>query len=166
MTATVGGTVKLDGQPLKIGKSQRGTVMFRPVEGGATATALIDENGKYSLATGGTAALVPGDYLVAVRATEIVLADDKSSPPTGKPFTPLLYGNPLESGLICTVKRGNQTYDIELRSDAGPVITEPESDELLESADQVPTDDNEAQAESDESKDEPKTDEVDSQRRS
>jgi hypothetical protein len=128
MTAHVDGTVKLDGKPLRIGKSQRGTVLFRPVVGGAMATALIDENGKYSISTGGTAALVPGDYLVAVRATEIVPADDTSAPPTGKPFTPYLYGNPLESGLVCIVKRGKQTYNIELRSDAGPAVVESASE--------------------------------------
>ncbi len=161
MTATVGGTVKLDGQPLRIGKSQRGTVLFRPVEGGATATALIDGNGKYSISTGGTAALAPGDYLVAVRATEIIPAGDDSPAPTGRPITPYVYGNPLESGLMCTVKRGNQTYDIELSSDAGPVVAEPESEDLPANGNQAPTGVGDAESESDE----PMTEEVDSQPR-
>ncbi len=89
MTATVSGTVTLDGKPLRIGESQRGTVLFRPVEGGATATGLIDQEGRYSLSTGGTAALRPGEYLVAVRATDILPASEDSPAPEGRPITPL-----------------------------------------------------------------------------
>lgn len=148
MTATVTGTVKLDGQPLRIGKSERGTVLFRPVKGGATATALIDENGNYTLSTGGTAALAPGDYLVAVRATEIIPSSDDSQTPTGRPITPYIYGNPLESGLLCNVKRGQQSYNIDLRSDAGPVVAEPESEDLSENGEPAPANEGDAKSES------------------
>jgi len=149
MSATVTGTVKLDGQPLRIGKSERGTGLFRPVKGGATATALIDENGNYTISTGGTAALVPGDYLVSVRATEIIPASDDSRPPTGRPITPYIYGNPLESGLLCIVKRGHQRYDIELRSDAGPAVFEPQPEELPTSGGEVSDGHGDATSESD-----------------
>jgi hypothetical protein len=161
LTATVSGTVNLDGKPLRIAKSQRGTVLFRPVEGGATATALIDEHGKYSITTGGSSGLAPGDYLVAVRATEITPAIADSPAPTGKPFTPYVYGDPIESGLMCIVRRGDQTYDIELSSAASPVVNELETDESAATDDQAPTDKIEAQSESDDLE----TEEIDGQPR-
>jgi len=122
LSSRVTGLVNVDGKPLKLADDQRGTVMFRPVKGGPTATAIINDNGTYELSTGGARAIVPGDYLVAVRVVEISPPEAGKSTPTGTPTTPALYADPLQSGLQFTVSSGSNKIDIDLDSDAGPII--------------------------------------------
>lgn len=122
LSSRVTGLVSIDGKVLKLADDQRGTVMFRPVKGGPTATAIINDDGSYELSTGGARAIVPGDYLVAVRVVEIAPPAAGKSTPTGTPTTPALYADPLQSGLQFKVTSGSNKIDIDLDSDAGPIV--------------------------------------------
>lgn len=164
LSSSVTGLVKMDGEPLKIAEDQRGTVMFRPVKGGATATAIIDDDGTYELSTGSKRAIAPGDYLVAVRVVQIVPAAAGETTPSGTPITPALYADPLKSGLQYTVASGSNNIDIDLDSDAGPIIpVEPEA--LEDSESDVEEDgeaDDESEAASDESAESEESDQAES----
>lgn len=120
LTSQVSGIVYLDGKPLRVAEDERGTVVFRPVEGGPTTTAIIDRDGAYALKTGSADKIKPGDYLVAVRVVEIKAAAVAGQAPSGEPLTPAIYANPLESGLQFTVKSGSNQLDLELDGNAGP----------------------------------------------
>ncbi len=121
LTSQVSGQVKLDGKPLSIAKGQRGTVLFRPVEGGPTTTAIIESDGTYTLKTGSASGIKPGDYLVSVRVVDIQPAAEDGGAPTGTPMTPAIYADPLQSGFQFNVKSGTNRFDLELDSTAGPV---------------------------------------------
>ncbi len=127
LTAQVGGVVYLDDKPVELTSTQRGMVVFRPVAGGATCTGLVQPDGSYQIATGGTQSLAPGDYLVSVRIIQLVEAAIENEAPSGKPITPAVYGDPLTSGLTCMVKNGGNAYDIDLKSSAGPAEIQPEA---------------------------------------
>lgn len=122
LTATVSGKVYLDDKPLKVSGAQRGMVVFRPVAGGPTCSGLIDADGQYRISTGSKAAVAPGDYMVSARVMEVVPSPNSNRPPTGRPLTPAVYGDPLTSGLTTTVKRGANQYDLKLKSSAGPAV--------------------------------------------
>ncbi len=128
LTATVDGKVYYDGNLIKVKDNQRGKVIFRAVDGGATCMGLIDSEGSYSISTGTTNALVPGDYLVAVSVVEIIQDEDKDLAPKAKSITPSVYSDTLTSGLTFLAKRGANTYDIRLKVVAEPVIEEPKTD--------------------------------------
>lgn len=134
-SARVGGVVSLDGEPMKVNSQQRGIVVFRPVEGGATCTGIVDGEGRYTVATGGSNGLVPGDYVVSVRVVELVPTEIEGMPPNAKPLTPAVYSDPLTSGITFMVASGTNQCDISLDSSAGPlvlptpVIEEPFADE-------------------------------------
>jgi hypothetical protein len=116
---TVTGTVTLDGEPLAIGPAQRGTVVFQPVDGGAVATGLIDQHGKYHISTGAGIGLVPGKYAITVRAVEVVPATKGTVEPTGRPLTPAVYAAANTSGFTFDIAPGANTCHLALRSDAG-----------------------------------------------
>ncbi len=116
----VTGTVQLDGKPLAIGPTQRGTVVFQPIGDGAVATGLIDRHGKYRLSTTSGLGLTPGKYAITVRAIEVVPASDETGEPTGRPLTPSSYAAVATSGFSFEIVAGNNTCDLELSSDAGP----------------------------------------------
>lgn len=120
-TARVSGKVTLDGEPLGVAEGQRGTVLFRPVEGGATTTAIISNDGTYALSTGSQGGIKPGDYLISVRVVEIVPSEVEGVAPSGKAITPAIYANPLKSGLQHTVRAGSNLVNLELDSTAGPI---------------------------------------------
>ena len=137
LTGKVNGTVYLDDQPVKITSLQRGTVMFRPVAGGATCTGLIGESGEYSISTGSASKLVPGEYLVSVQVLESIPPKGGNDAPTGKPITPAVYADPLTSDLSLVVKSGVNQYDIKLDSSAGPAVL-PTPEEPEDSTDDSP----------------------------
>ena len=134
MTARVTGIVELDGQPVKCNESMRGTVVFRPVSGGPTSTGLIDESGRYVISTGAKGALIPGDYMVAISITEIIPQTGDMPAPSGRSVVPALYSNPIKSGFVVTVRSGDNTIDLAMRSDAGPTTFATEAGESDESA--------------------------------
>jgi hypothetical protein len=117
--ATVTGQVTLDGQPLRGGQELAGTVQFVPDSGGATATAYLDGDGRYSLSTGSRQGTQPGRYLVAVSATKIIPAATEGGAASGRPATPRRYANPKESGFVVDVESGDNTFDFALQSQDG-----------------------------------------------
>jgi hypothetical protein len=101
----VTGTVKFDGKPLKTG-----TVSFEPVSGGSPAIGKIDASGNYSLMTSQSdRGAAPGDYKVAIVATEGVATMDKDGKPVPpKELIPEKYGSILSSELTATVAKGKK----------------------------------------------------------
>jgi hypothetical protein len=111
--APVSGTVLMDGKPLAKVK-----VDFMPKNGGRPASALTDENGKFSNAgtfTMGDGAPI-GDSWVVVTSIgappmggEIAM-DGKKLKGASADYNasiPLIYGKPKESGLSATISRGS-----------------------------------------------------------
>jgi hypothetical protein len=92
--------------------------MFFPASGsGAPAAALADESGNYSLSTGAQSGLAPGSYVVTLAATEVT--PGAAGEPRKRVITPLRYANPKQSDLRAEVEPGRNTFDFDLRSDAG-----------------------------------------------
>jgi hypothetical protein len=115
--ATVAGNVTLDGRPLAGSEKLRGTVQFTPEAGrGATAVGYVDENGRYSLSTGSRKGVLPGKYLVAVSATEIIPPRIPGEAPGGRLVTPRRYANANESGFTADVSSGKNAFDFALSS--------------------------------------------------
>jgi hypothetical protein len=114
--STVTGQVTLDGRPLARGPELVGTVQFVPQDGGPTATAYLDESGRYNLSSGSRKGTQPGHYLVAVSATKIISADTEGGAASGRPATPRHYANPKESGFSVDVEPGDNSFDFALVS--------------------------------------------------
>lgn len=117
LPASVSGRVTLDGQPLTTG-----LVTFLPVASGPAAYGPVGPDGRYSIQTGGTSGLDPGDYIVTVAANAPPAA---APPPSGGPkyaepmlllVTPRRYATKETSPLKATVKPGGQTLDFQLES--------------------------------------------------
>jgi hypothetical protein len=118
--ADVGGTVTLDGQPLRGGSGVRATVVFQPVSGSMTgAVGIVDENGRYRLSTGSGEGAAPGDYLVTCSATQIIPSKQPGGTPTGRRITDPKYANAKTSGLQFTVQPGINEFDIALEARPG-----------------------------------------------
>jgi hypothetical protein len=92
--------------------------MFLPESGsGATAAALVDESGQYSLSTGGRDGVAPGDYVVTLAAVEIKPSSSPGRTPIKRVVTPLRYANPKQSDLRAAVQPGRNTFDFDLTSE-------------------------------------------------
>ncbi len=102
----VSGKINLDGKPLPAGM-----VTFATKDGKVTITTLIAQDGTYK-------ATVPiGVYVVAVG--NVVPKKDPKDPkdaPKPIPLIPAKYGDVKTSPLICTVVKGKNAFDIELKS--------------------------------------------------
>jgi hypothetical protein len=115
--ADVGGLVTLDGKPLPTG-----VVTFTPASGGATGYAAIGEDGRYTVQTGASAGLPPGEYVVTVAANGPAATD--SQPGRGplsdgiRPLvTPQRYADRAESPLRATLQSGTQELRLVLTSE-------------------------------------------------
>jgi len=105
----VNGVITLDGKPLP-----DATVMFQPTEGRASV-ATTDNAGKYSLLyLDGVPGAKLGSHKVIIR-TEIPGEDGQ--PPIAKEKLPKKYHEQTE--LTAEVKRGSNTFDFPLTSQAG-----------------------------------------------
>jgi hypothetical protein len=126
-TAVVG-LVTIDGKPLQLDQAtKRCTVVFHPIGGGPVATGIVANDGTYQISSSQAVHLVPGEYLVAVRAAKMMPWQEKDTElPIWRPVTPEMYANPVESELSFSVAPGNNRFDISLRSDAGPITYEKE----------------------------------------
>lgn len=118
--ATVGGRVTFEGEALT-----SGTVIFKPVAGGATGYSEIEVDGTYEIRTGSAAGLVPGEYVVMVDGTEPPMTDElvrtesgELMESTGSNTLPDVYLDPDRSPLKATVKSGHQIVNL-------PLVREP-----------------------------------------
>jgi hypothetical protein len=118
----VKGTVMLDGNPLPDAR-----VIFTPKEGGRPAYGVTDARGNYDLGyTTEGMGTPPGEYVVSIRtfrAPEEDLDTGEMTPAVAE-TVPSVYNSP--STLTVTVP--SDTYDFDLKSDAGPVV-QPEGDD-------------------------------------
>ncbi len=128
LSANVVGKVYWNDEVLTLEQSQRGEVVFRPVEGGPNCTGVIDADGNYSLGTGSRAGIFPGDYLISISVVEFMESDDPSALPAGYRVTPNEFASPLTSGLTCMVKGGENVHDIHIK---GVASSPPVSSDLL-----------------------------------
>ena len=118
LPATIEGVIKIDGQPLAAGRTTTGEVMFHPTGGGAAAYGPITSGGKYSVSTGATKGLEPGDYKITVRVVEVEPEPPGGyrSPPAQKVISPPRYQDRDTSGLVEKVQPGKNTIDLDLTS--------------------------------------------------
>jgi hypothetical protein len=108
--ATVSGIVTLDGEPLP-----SGAVTFHAVAGGPAVIGTIGADGSYTLRTGASDGLPPGDYIVTAKA----LSGDPVPGMTPEQFddlslTPVHYGNKETTDLRVTVASGHNDLDLQL----------------------------------------------------
>ncbi|WP_425399157.1 hypothetical protein [Aeoliella sp.] len=107
----------LDGQPLVGGDAVRATVYYYPEGGsGAPAVGLLDDAGRYEIATGSKSGVQPGAYIVTVSATKIIPPKQPGEAPTGRPLTARKYADPRQSGFRVEVEPGSNTFDFDLES--------------------------------------------------
>jgi hypothetical protein len=115
--ASVTGAVTLDGQPVRSSSDLYGVVSFyREGGGGPPATGMINEAGRYTLATGAQQGIEPGAYLVAVSLKKILPPEVAGGQTRPEQLTPIKYATPGESGFKAEVKPGSNTFDFALES--------------------------------------------------
>ena len=111
----VSGTVRLDGEPLN-----DALVVYSPTSGGTTAYGRTDESGRYRMYFKDDE---PGAWLGENRV-RISTGDVGATGGAGKPErVPDVYN--VKSDLTVEVKPGENTFDFELKSDAGELIQPP-----------------------------------------
>jgi len=115
--AEVGGLVTLDGKPLPTG-----VVTFTPSSGGPSGYAAIGQDGRYTVQTGATPGLPPGEYVVTVAANGPAASDSQSGPgPLSDGIRPLVtpqrYADRAESPLRATLQSGTQELPLVLKSE-------------------------------------------------
>ncbi len=116
-TATVSGVVKIDGKPISIAENVQGTVVFQPsTRQGPILNGSIENDGRFQLTVGTNPLVVPGVYLAAVSATELLPPTEGNPQPSGRRITPDKYAKSDESGLRFVIKPGENKIVIELES--------------------------------------------------
>ena len=118
LPSTVVGTITLDGNPLPENANTSGSVFFYPAGGGAAAYGMITSGGKYSLQTGGTSGLQPGEYVVTVSLIEIPPEPPGGfqNAPNSQLISPSKYEDREKTDLKKIVTEGQNTIDLELTS--------------------------------------------------
>lgn len=116
-SASVSGTVTLDGKPLATG-----VVNFTPAATGASAYANIGADGRYALQTGAEAGLEPGSYKVTVAANATAEQAAAMGVKIGREgimplLTPPRYADVSTTPLVVDVKAGRQEIDLALEAD-------------------------------------------------
>jgi hypothetical protein len=116
-SASVSGTVTLDGMPVEGGPELYGTVAFyREDGGGAPAVGVIQDGGHYELATGNKQGLEPGNYMVGVAVKKILPPAEPGGLTRPQRLSDPKYAMPKESGFRADVKPGSNRFDFELQS--------------------------------------------------
>ncbi len=114
----VTGQVTLDGEPLRIDKNVRGTVVFEPTSRhGPTLTGIVDRSGGFQLMAGSSSWVNPGDYLVTVSAVKIQKPTLDNPVPFGQLITPARYADCSTSGLRTLIEAGKNQVLLELESE-------------------------------------------------
>jgi hypothetical protein len=130
---TVQGLVTLDGKPLAIHKGMRGSVVFQPATSdGVTLTGLIDGDGRYELAAGGSLVVPARAYWVTVSAMEMMPATDEQPQPTARLITPAKYASATDSGFRVEVMPGPNQVDLPMESEVEAEEVEAEESEDTE----------------------------------
>jgi hypothetical protein len=115
--AYVSGTVTLDGVPVEGGPQLDGSVVFYREDGsGAPAVGIIEEAGRYELATGTKHALAPGNYMVGVAVKKILPPSETGGLTRPQRLSDPKYAKPEESGFRADVKPGDNTFDFAITS--------------------------------------------------
>jgi hypothetical protein len=111
----VSGQVTLDEKPVA-----GAAVLFQTVAGGPVASAVTDDDGRYTLMTANRKGAVPGEHKVTVTKKIVKgVSQDETVDPSGLRIewvTPEKYSDPAKSGLDTTVKRGQAVYPLALKS--------------------------------------------------
>ena len=102
--ANISGLVTFEGKPVPCGTIN---VLSK---GGATGTGAMSAQGRYTLST------VPGDYQVAVRATDgFATMDAAGKPVAAKSLVPEKYSDINTSGLTMTAQSGKNEINFDLQ---------------------------------------------------
>ena len=114
-SASVSGTVTLDGVLVEGGPELYGTVAFyREGGGGAPAIGIIDDAGRYELATGNKQGLEPGNYMVGVAVKKILPPAEPGGLTRPQRLSDEKYAKPEKSGFRADVQPGDNTFDFAL----------------------------------------------------
>jgi hypothetical protein len=110
--ASVRGKVTLDGAPL-----EGAQVVFSPTTAGSTAYGLTDSNGDYEMMfSDDEKGAWLGENVVRITTEDVGTGDS----PATKEVVPAVYN--IRSTLKASVEKKANTFDFELKSDAGKVI--------------------------------------------
>lgn len=116
-SASVTGTVTLDGVPVEGSPDLSGTVAFYREDGsGAPAVGVVKEDGLYELTTGSTHGLEPGNYMVAVSVKKILPPAEPGGLTRPQRLSDPKYAKPQESGFRADVQPGRNRFDFALES--------------------------------------------------
>jgi hypothetical protein len=116
-SASVSGTVTLDGVPVEGGPDLYGTVAFYREDGsGAPAVGIIQKKGHYELATGTKQGLEPGSYIVGVAVKKILPPAEPGGLTRPQRVSDPKYAKPEESGFRAEVKLGDNQFDFDVES--------------------------------------------------
>ena len=113
MPSTVTGKITVDG--VELDRAQ-GEVMFHPMAGGAMVMSSLKADGSYTLSTGGTSGLEPGEYQVTVRVVQSTPDPSGNNAPSQQPLCHAKYGDKTKSGLTATVVPGKNEFDFDVTS--------------------------------------------------
>jgi len=115
----VTGQVSLDGQPLLGSNGVVATVVFRPTSGsGPSAVGAVDADGRYTLYTGSTTGVQPGEYVVTCTANQLIPGADGGAA-SGKTLSDPKFADSKTSGFAFTVVPGHNEFDIPVESPKG-----------------------------------------------
>ena len=105
---SVSGTVLLDGKPL-----EAATVTFHPVKGGPVGSGVTDSAGRFTVMTGTSKGLKPGEYIVTVQKIGEIPKGDPLAPEKPPPMlTPPKYANVKTSPLKYTAPGGPANFEL------------------------------------------------------
>jgi hypothetical protein len=110
--ASVRGTVTYKGKPL-----DHGDVVFVPIEGtpGPQAMGTIGPDGSYAVKTAGKDGAAVGKHKVKVMSRRVVTPEEAKNLKIGELLTPPIYARDDATPLSFEVKKGDNTYSIELK---------------------------------------------------
>ncbi|MDB4733197.1 hypothetical protein OAF42_02005 [Planctomicrobium sp.] len=119
-TGTVSGKLSLDGETVPAGSA----VIFTPESGGLPAIGEVGSGGSFSLKMKGGSDILVGTYKVSVSAPVVEVdpaaameASVAGEDVGGEVAFPVKYLNPDASGETFTVKEGDNTFDLDMKTE-------------------------------------------------
>lgn len=118
-TGTVTGKVTFNGKPVPEGTS----IVFLHKDKGITASSPIAADGSYALRMRRENAILAGNYQIGITPPTVELTpaeaeavnSGKTLPEKEWPEIPKKYRNPESSGVLFTVKAGENTFDLDMK---------------------------------------------------